>query len=187
MPEPILITPASTPVVSLERAKAWCRVEGTASDTLVTELLVAAQRHIEQIVGRSLGEQTWRLTLDGFSDAIELPRGPVTGIVSNGFKYRDPAGLEQVVDPELYSLDLVGVPAWIVRNEGQDWPETLDGVNAVSVEFTAGYAANQCPPDLMQAVRILVAYWFDNRDKTGLAPDGVAALVDPYRTGWVAA
>lgn len=176
-----LITPAAAPVVSLAQAKAWCRVEGGGSDALLGELLLAAQRHVEMVLGRSLGEQTWTLTLDGFSDAIELGKGPVTGIVADGFTYRDLAGVPQTVDPALYSLDLVSNPAWVVLNEGESWPDVLDAVNVVEISFTAGEGADLCPPDLGQAIKMLTAYWFDNRDLTGREPDGLQGLIQPYR------
>ena len=182
-----LIAPASEPVVSLASAKAWCKVEGNANDLVLGELVLAAQRHIEQIIERSLGEQTWRLTLDAFSDAIELPKGPVTGIVTNSFTYRDVAGLQQIVDPALYSLDLVSNPAWVVRNSDASWPALLDGVNAVAIEFTAGEGAALCPPDLARAILLLTAFWFDNREAVNVGniinevPFGVRSLTDPYR------
>lgn len=173
-----LITPATVPVVTLAQAKAWCRVEGSSSDALLADLLLAAQRHVEQIIGRSLGEQSWQLTLDTFSDAIELAPGPVTAVA--GFTYVDVDGLTQTVNPAIYSLDLVSTPGWIVRNEGQSWPELQSGVNTVSITFTAGEGPDLCPPDLAQAIKLLVAYWFDNRE-AALPFEKIAGLVNPYR------
>lgn len=173
-----LITPASEPVVSLAQAKAWCRVEGNKDNELIAELVLAAQRHVEQLLGQSLGEQGWRLTLDSFSDAIELARGPVTAVTA--FRYFDANGDEHTVDPALYSLDLAAAQGWIVRNDGEDWPELLDGINAVTIEFTAGYGPDLCPPDLAHAIKVATAHMYDTRD-AAVPWAKIADLMQPHR------
>lgn len=70
------------------------------------------------------------------------------------------------------------------------WAVTQSGRSAAGIEIdiTAGYgdAASDVPEALRQAVRLLVAHWYENR---GLATTGaitvlpatVAALLAPYR------
>lgn len=174
-----LITAAATMPVSLASVKLHCGVEDSTFDALLTELLADAVNHVEELLGRSLGEQTWLLTLDAFADAIELRRGPVLGIVASGFKYVNAAGTLTVVPAELYTLDLVTQPSWIVRNEDAAWPETTAKPNAVEVTFTAGWTEATLPRALRRAVCVLVAAWFE--DRTASAPKAVGELVQPYR------
>ncbi len=170
-----LVTPATNPV-TLTEAKAWCRVDDNASDSVLTMLLEAAFEAVQLHVGRSLFAQTWKLVLDGFTSAIELPKGPVTGI--SAFTYVDPVGATRTVDEGLWTLDLVSDPQWIVLNEGESWPEALDAVNVVSVTFTAGYAA--LPDPIKLAVLMLVSSWFDSR-APGAVPASVCDLLRPFR------
>lgn len=174
-----LITPAATLPVSLAAVKAWCGVEDDSHDTLLDQLRKAAVGHVEAVLGRSLGEQTWRLTLDGFSDAIELGKGPVLGLVADGFKYLDEAGVLTVVDPAIYTLDTITDPAWIVRNEGESWPATLDRINAVQVDFNAGWTEALLPEALRTAVCMIAGAWFD--DRGAAVPKGVMDLLHPFR------
>ena len=100
-----LVTPPATEPVSLEEAKAQLRVMHTSEDTLISRLISAATRHIERIVDLSLTTRTYRLTLDAFSDYIELPRGPVQSVTS--VQYVDADGETQTVSTDFDSTDLV--------------------------------------------------------------------------------
>ena len=174
-----LITAPSVLPVSLDALKAWCGVEDNTWDTVLTAQLKAACSYIGRQLGRSLGVATWTLTLDAFSDAIELSQGPVAGIVTGGFTYVDAAGAVQVVDPALYSIDLTSTPQWIVRNWDQSWPEVLNGVNAVAVQFTAGWTAETLPDDLAAAVQMLAGAWYE--DRGAAVPKAVEGLIWPHR------
>jgi uncharacterized phiE125 gp8 family phage protein len=177
-----LITPAAAPPVALAAVKAFCAVEDTSHDAVLTALLAGAVRLAEAQLGQSLGEQDWRLTLDAFSDAIELPRAPVLAVTA--VNYVDAAGAAQLADPGLYTVDLTSDPQWLVRNADAQWPEVLDAVNVVSVNFTAGYAEGLLPPDLAVAICMIVAAWFDNRGSdSGKAavPAAAQALLDLHR------
>lgn len=177
-----LITPAASLAVSVAEAKAWCRIDGAADDALLSLLIETASAQIEEMTGRALVEQAWRLTLDEFSDSIELPKGPVSAVSS--VKYYDAAGALQTLAGSVYSLDLVSDPQWLVLNAGESWPDLLDAVNVVTIDFTTGYS--EVPPQLRTALLMLVAQWYDNR-APGEVPAGVAVLIERYRTGWFAA
>ncbi len=180
-----LITPAATLPVSLAEVKSLCKIEDASFDDELTLLLPGACSAIEEWTGTPLGAQDWRLTLDAFSDAIELPKGPVTG--TPAVKYVDSAGLTQTVDSDIYTLDLVSRPQWVVRNEGESWPSDLLGaVNVVQVEFTAGYTAATIPAGLKLAVAALVKQWFENGIEAGL-PDAAMRHAEPWRKLWICA
>jgi uncharacterized phiE125 gp8 family phage protein len=166
---PVLVTPASVLPVTREQVKLFCaiRLEETQFDALLDLLLAGAVSHAEAFLGRALGEQTWRLTLDAFSDAIELAVTPVLPpVVVN---YSDPDGLPQVVDSGDYTLDLSGNPGWVVINSDAEWPETIDAVNAVWIDFDAGWTAATLPPGILSALCQAVAAQLDARSDPGRA------------------
>lgn len=160
-----LVTPASDLLVPLADAKLACRIDdtvGSVEDDWLTRKIRAATAEIEAFVGRSVQEQGWLLALDGFSDAIELPRGPVSAIGS--ILYDDPDGTEQTLGADIYALDLVSDPQWIVRNSGESWPSLLDAVNVVRIAFTAGFDEDSPDLALVQDVCLdVVAFWYENR------------------------
>lgn len=175
-----LITPATVPPVTLADARTVCRIEAseTSFDPLLTLLLGAAVDELAAFTGQALGEQGWRLSLDQFTDTIELPRGPATAVASVG--YYDIAGTLQTLSPAIYTIDLVTNPQWLVLNSGKSWPELLDAVNVVRVDFTAGYSPATLPPGLKGAVLGLIAHRWDN-GAAATIPAGVLDAASPFR------
>lgn len=179
-----LITPATTAPITLAEVKTLCRVEDSSFDTELNLLLPGAISALGEWTGVSLGDATWRLTLDAFSDAIELPRGPVTAVT--WVKYFGSNGIEQTADPSLYSIDLVSDPQWVVRNADASWPAVQVGVNMISVQFTAGYTSGTIPAKLKLAIAALCKHWYENGIDAGL-PDKVTLLAAPWRQLWICA
>lgn len=86
----VVATPPGAEPVTLAEARLHLKADDgvTADDTLITSLIVAARRHIEQVCERALMPQTWRVSLDAFpSGAIEVPGGLVR--VIDSLKYVD--------------------------------------------------------------------------------------------------
>lgn len=149
---PVLVTaPAALPV-TLEQAKAQCRVGGTDEDDLITSLIAAATGHLDGwggILRRCLIRQTWRQPFSGFADALALPF-PTIEVVE--VSYRDAAGTLRRVANDTYSLDDAdGLPR-VVVSPGSTWPiaRAFSGEN-VFVTFVAGYDGD-VPAPIKQAI-----------------------------------
>jgi uncharacterized phiE125 gp8 family phage protein len=179
-----LVTPPTVWPVTLDEARAHLRVRHTDENNYITALIKAATRYVEQTLSTSIAEQTWKLTLDSFSDYIELPRGPVASVDS--VEYVDADGETQTADDADYTVDLAGNRQWIVRNSEASWPDTLSGINAVSVTYTAGM--NPAPDDLKHAILLLIGHWYAVRETVNVGnittemPFAVDALLQTYRT-----
>lgn len=178
-----IITPPTVWPVTLEEAKAQVRVRHDDEDAYLTSLIKAATRYVERTLSLSIAAQTWKLTLDSFSDYIELPRGPVTAVT--GIEYVDEAGETQTASEALYTTDLSSSRQWIVRNSDATWPDVIDGVNAVSITYAAGM--DLAPDDLKHAILLLIGHFYANReaatDKPVVeVPLAVDALLQTYRT-----
>lgn len=136
---------------------------------------------------RSLLTQTWIATFDYFSREMPLRLAPVQSVSS--VKYIDQDGAEQTVSSALYRL--YGADSWdpvVAPIFGETWPETQSTVEAVTIEFVAGYGdgLEDVPAPILHAVRMLVAHWYENREAIDFntpheIPLGVATLIQPYR------
>ena len=94
-------------------------------------------------LGRGLVTQTWLLTLDEFpTDEIKIPMPPLQSIVN--IAYDDPGGNSTTVSADDYYVDVAKEPGWIVPITA--WPTPLDAINAVRIQFVAGYAPNEDSP-----------------------------------------
>jgi uncharacterized phiE125 gp8 family phage protein len=231
-----LKTAPATEPITLAEAKLHLKVDINADDALITSLITAARRWIEDITGIRMMTQTWNCYLDEFpeGDVINLPIGPVSALSS--VKYTDSTGAVATFAPAGYVTDLVSLPARIVLVDGASWPtDTLREANGVDIEFVAGYGAAAdmltaqnaltaaqalaaaaitdeeiaaalaalvaaealvtdaqaaqiaaIPEELRAAVKMLVAYWFENRAAGATAefkelPLGLKALISGFR------
>ena len=173
-----LVTAASGPPLTAANLRAHCSIaaDDTSFDALLTDYIAAATAMVQDFTGKAIGAQTWKLSLDRFSDAMELPRGPVTGAPT--ITYVDTAGSVQTLAGSVYLTDLTSEPQRVVLAPNKAWPATQTRVNAVIIEFGTGYAAP--PATMLQAIRMMVASWFAGRE-AGEIPETALALLRPLR------
>lgn len=155
-----LVTPPTAMPVTIQEAREQVGLHSTdtAYDAQINGYIASATDDLDGPDGKlgcALMPQTWAYSLDAFTDTIELPLGPVTEITS--VKYYDADGVQQTVDAEFYTSDLSGTRPWVVLNGGYSWPATLDGINAVTIQFKAGRGA---PPAVKQAILLQIDHWF---------------------------
>lgn len=153
----VVTPPSSEPVLTTDlQAQVRMDYTGDAQDSLMTTYISAAREWCEEWLSRALAVQTLRMTLDHFpcdSGIIHLRRPPVQSIVS--VTYIDGNGVQQILDPSLYRVDLSPTDPRIAPvHGGQGWPTTLDEIAAVQVTYVAGYST---PPARAKAAILLVA------------------------------
>lgn len=182
------ITAPTVEPVSLAEAKFHMRIDHTTEDVYIQGLISAARQELENITRRAFISQTWDLYLDAFpaGDVMELPLPPLISVTS--IKYYDTAGVESTFASASYQLDTASAPARIALADGYSWPSTsLRTINGVAIRFVAGYGSlgSDVPPTLRQAVLLLTAHLYENREATSnniyLLPLGIDALTWPYR------
>lgn len=154
--------PATEPV-TLDEAKLHLKVECDADDDYITALIKAARRHAELYQNRSYITQTLELRMDRFPKyLIELPRPPSISLTS--IKYIDGGGDTQTLDSSKYTTDFHAYVARIVPAFNEIWPTTRSVINAVTIEYVAGYgAAAAVPETIKQAIFLLLAIWYVDR------------------------
>lgn len=189
-----LITPPAVEPVTLAEAKAHLRVDHTTDDAWIAALTSAARDDCERWTGRAFVTQTWELVIDEFpEEEIQIPLPPLQSVVS--VKYDDGDGVEQTIASTEYVVDDVSEPGWVVPAIA-GWPSTFDGINAVRVQFVAGYApgtdspvdlALNVPASIKASILLRLGQLYEHREdvvvgSTAIAlPNGVEYLLRMYR------
>ena len=176
------VTGAVQPI-TLEEAKAQCRVDCADEDALIGSFIGVATQAASDRLQRALVPTRYRLTVDSFPSAIELLLPPVISVES--VKYIDTTGTQQTLDPQDFYLDSVSEPGYLVPANGRAWPATLDRINAVEVEYTAGYPGSAIPEPIKAWILLAVADLYENRTRSAekpVVPQLFAeSLLDTYR------
>ena len=133
-------------------------------------------------------EQDWRVVFDAWppDGRLVVPLAPVRGVVAA--RVYDSAGVAHGVDTQGFVLDPGSAPALL---RFVPWAAAIPGRphGGIEIDVEAGYgpAPFDVPEPLRQAIRLLVAHWYENRGMTAAAgklaasPAGVDALLAPYR------
>jgi uncharacterized phiE125 gp8 family phage protein len=164
MPTTLETAPALEPV-TLDEAKAQCRVTTTTDNTYLTSLITAAREKVERDTRRALIEQTWRATLPSFPSGriIRLERAPLISVTS--VRYYDADNADTLLATADYTVNAKPTPGFVELNWDKTWPVTYDRADAVTILFKAGSgaAAAAVPGALKLAVLQLVAHWYTQR------------------------
>lgn len=176
----LVTAPAAEPLV-LADAKAQARVgSATDEDDLVGAYIKAARDRVERYTRTKLITQTWRITLDGFPPAIEIPLWPVQSI--NKITYTDQDGTEQTLASSKYRLVTSRRPNVIAPAYLEVWPVTRVDFDAVKADVVVGYGAagSGVPPNVLHAMRLLIADMFDVRSDHVEIPRRAEHLLDDH-------
>jgi len=164
-----LVTAASAEPVLCADAKTHMNIASafTADDTYIAALLAAAKDQVEDLCSIRLITQTWKWTLDAFPTerSLTIPLAPLASVTS--IKYTNSAGVQATIAATDYIVDSVNQPGRIVLKDSASWPTaTLQAANGVEITFVCGYGAagSNCPARLIQAIKFLTAYWYENRE-----------------------
>lgn len=185
-------TAATAEPLSLGEAREHLRVDHFDDDGVISGCILAARQHVENITGLALATSSWTMTMDAFpSDGwIYLPREPVQSVTA--VRYYNASGVLTTWSSAQWEVDTYSLPPRLRARDGYSWPSTKDVLGAVQVEFVAGYGgAEAAPQALLQAVRLLVGHFYENREASVVGTSAVAlpfavdALLAPYRTNWV--
>lgn len=180
--------------ITLDEAKDQCYIPRSDTDTTVESLLngmiTAARKMGENRTWRTLIDSTYEYRLDEFPDGnLVLPKPPAISVTS--VEYIDSGGTTQAVASSDYRVDTDSEPARI--EPVNEWPVAGDRVNAVTITYKAGYgddSGSSVPEDIKIALRMLIKYWYDNRDAYAVStrtsgdvlemPIGTKSLLDQY-------
>ena len=181
----LLAAPLAEPL-SLDEARAFLRVEHHDDDETIAALVAGARLHVEAQTRRALITQSWRLTLDAWPDDGRIAVRPAPLRALTAARVYDADGNGAPVDTQAFVLDFgasaLAFMAWALPQPGRS-------AAGIELDVTVGYGdgARDVPEPLRQAVRLLVAHWYENRGlaavghDVSMLPATVAALLAPYR------
>jgi uncharacterized phiE125 gp8 family phage protein len=184
----ILLTPPALEPVSLADAKHFLRVAHDDDDDVIAALIAAARVQVEAQTRRALIEQTWRLVRDIWPAAGRLPILPVPLMEVTAIRVFEADGAPHVLDVDDFAIDTVSAPAVLAFARGA--PRAPGKLAAgIEIDIAAGYgdAADDVPAPLRQAIRMLVAHWYENRGviaasgEVAAMPQSVSSLIAPFR------
>jgi uncharacterized phiE125 gp8 family phage protein len=161
-----------------EEVKLNLRVTHDEDDALIRSLIVAAREYVELWTDRALVPTTVTMKLDkfpGWDDGytILLPKSPVTAFTS--ITYYDENDTSGTLASTEYQADIASEPARVIPVATVTWPVTYERLHAVTLTYAAGYATPATVPErIKQAMHILIAHWYSNREPVGNAGSEIA-------------
>ena len=180
--------PALEPL-SLAEAKAHLRIDQTLEDALIQSLIITSRLHIEAALGLALITQSWLFFVDRWPKAqrLVMPIRPIQAVASVRLWNID--GTSVTLPPSAFFLDGQGLPARLVWQGSSPLADPGRTVNGIEVAFTAGFGAapTDVPATIRQALLLLVAHWYENREPVEIGaehnaiPAMVSDLLLPYR------
>lgn len=170
-------SPPAVEPFTTEEAKLHLRQDLDADDTLIDAAIVAARTYAENFMHRKLITQTVTITSTGWQGArFRLPIAPIQSIDS--IQYVDTAGDTQTLSSSNYQLVKSVLPYSIAPAYGLTWPSVRSDYDNVTVAVVAGYgdASTDIPRDIMQALRLLLAHFYENRSDENVGQVQVTRL-----------
>ena len=189
-------TPPTVKPVELADVKLDLRVDHAHEDSLIESLISAATDYLEAdsgAINKAFITQSWTLSLrcPDRDYRIWLPVTPVQSITA--IKYFDSNNTEQTLQVSDFYFHGDEDWAYIEPKPTTNWPGTFDRLDAISVEFVAGFgdAPDKVPESIRQLIRLLVTHWYTNRSAVNVGtisteiPMAAQALISVNRKGWV--
>jgi uncharacterized phiE125 gp8 family phage protein len=175
----------STLVVTVNELKSHARIDESADDALIEFHLRAATEYCEDYCHINFITADLKRTLDSWCSKIKLPKPPLVSVTN--VQYVDQDGITQTWNSSNYSVLNVGIPrvAGIVYSTTA--PSYKDVPQAIWINFKAGFGttAATVPNRIKQAIRLLAAHWYEQREAVGTVTGQVAfsvhALLDQFK------
>lgn len=200
-----LVTPATTPLVTVAEMKAHGRLDTVPEgDDFMEALVEAATARAQDITRRAFLTEAWRLTMDRWPGAVadEWWNGVREGIPSQceagsflirkapfvavtAIKTVNEDGTETTWDASAYFATAEAGFGRVAKRTGETWPLVVPPVRSVGgirVAFTAGYGTDpsNVPAPIRQAVKMIAQHLYENREAQEI-PNAAAMILSRYK------
>jgi len=178
--------PAVEPV-TLSEAKAHCRVDTSADDTLIQGYITTAREWVEDYIDRALVTQQLVMKLDAFPAEIELPRPPMiasgTATAVTITYVTGEAGGTATLSASEYRVDRDSTPGAIRTLYAGSWPSHLIDQNSVTVSWWAGYGDSASVPQRVKSAILMCVHELYEKRGDGAMPVAAMRLLDTVSWG----
>tara|TARA_R100000808_G_scaffold24227_1_gene55278 strand:- start:2097 stop:2675 length:579 start_codon:yes stop_codon:yes gene_type:complete len=156
-------TAATTPIFTTAEAKDFLKVDTTADDTIIDNLVAAATESCQIYTNQYFINTVVTQYSDNWKEFYSLYKSPVSSITH--IKYYDKDDSLQTLAASNYILDDTYEPARIGIAVDGELPNVADRINAVQVKYTVGYgtASTDVPEGIRTAIILTVGNWYENR------------------------
>ena len=156
-------TAATTPIFTTAEAKDFLKVDTTADDTIIDNLVAAATESCQIYTNQYFINTVVTQYSDNWKEFYSLYKSPVSSITH--VKYYDKDDSLQTLASSNYILDDTYEPARIGIAVDGELPNVADRINAVQVKYTVGYgtASTDVPEGIRTAIILTVGNWYENR------------------------
>ena len=156
-------TAATTPIFTTAEAKDFLKVDTTADDTIIDNLVAAATESCQIYTNQYFINTVVTQYSDNWKEFYSLYKSPVSSITH--IKYYDKNDSLQTLAASNYILDDTYEPARIGIAVDGELPNVADRINAVQVKYTVGYgtASTDVPEGIRTAIILTVGNWYENR------------------------
>jgi uncharacterized phiE125 gp8 family phage protein len=180
------VAPTEEPLIASEAKKQLEVADAiVAHDAHLNRLIVSARTKAELHLNRQLVTATWQLVLDRFPrgrQPLLLPKAPLQSVAS--ITYLDLAGNSQTMSPALYKVLPNREPGEVALKYAQIWPITIPEAEAVTITYVSGYGDRTAVPQLLKdAMLVMIASWFNNRDGAAEVPQAAIDLLNYFAYG----
>ena len=147
--------------VSLDLARAQLRLDGHDQDQWLQAAIPAVRRQVEADLGLTLVQTVFVMIFDQFPiDRWFEIRGQVVSVGCVSSFAIDNS--ETTFAPSNYFADTFSTPGRVILTVGSVWPTGLRPFMAGKVVWTA--KASKVSPRWVQAMLLLLAHWYENRE-----------------------
>lgn len=176
-----------TGIITTAEAKTHLKVDTTADDTLIGNLIAAAVQSAQIYTNRFFLTTQIIQYGDKWEDIKVLFKSKVINVVS--VKYYDSDNSLQTLSTDVWLADTKHQPARIGLKPNKDFPALADRINAVEVTYKVGYGdtAADVPQGIKQAVLLTIGNWYQNREEVVVGriatelPKSAQYLLDQYK------
>jgi|APLak6261660231_1056022.scaffolds.fasta_scaffold00071_33 phage conserved hypothetical protein, phiE125 gp8 family len=160
----LLKTPPVTEPVSLADMREHLGItqaDDISRDNIIAGRIISAREWAEQYTGQAFITQAWTCYAHDFPYNVDTGhrlrlKQPLVSVTA--VKYNDADGIQQILAPSGYQVDLVG--GCIVPAYGSSWPLARAQLNSVQVEYVCGYGnPADVPESIKDAIRFIVGQW----------------------------
>ena len=157
------VTLSPNPLFTTAEAKTFLKVDTTADDELIDNLILAATESCQIYTNQYFMTTIVEQYSDTWAEFYTLYKSPVSALTH--IKYYDSDDTEQTLDSSNYILDDVSKPARIGIAVDGTLPNLANRINAIHVKYTVGYGdeSTDVPDGIKQAVLLTLGNWYENR------------------------
>jgi len=173
---------SSTRPVTVAETKDHLRIDIDDDDTLIGYMIDAATEWAQMYTSRKYITASVVDYMDAFPTVIRPDWSPLISVTS--IEYVDTDGAGQTLAASIYQTDTDTQPARITLAYTQSWPDIRSDLNAVTLNYTAGYgtSSSDVPEHVRNAIMMLVGSMYENREDTApiaihSVPMGVKVLL----------